>query len=125
INMSYMFYYCSALTTLNLSSFDTSRVANMSYMFYYCSALITLDISSFNTSSVTNMSYMFNNCNHLTTVYVGNLWNTSVVINSANMFTSCSSLLGEEGTIYNASYVDCTYARIDVSDTPGYFWSVS
>ena len=58
-DMGNMFYYCSRLTTLDLSSFDTSAVTDMSGMFYYCSRLTTLDLSSFNTSGATCMSNMF------------------------------------------------------------------
>ena len=32
-NMSDMFYECSSLKELNLSSFNTNKVTNMSYMF--------------------------------------------------------------------------------------------
>ena len=31
-------------------------------MFYYCSSLESIDLSSFNTSNVNNMSYIFRNC---------------------------------------------------------------
>ena len=54
---SYMFSNSKA-TTIDLSSFDTSKVTSMSYMFNG-SAATTLDLSSFNTSNVTNMSMMF------------------------------------------------------------------
>ena len=48
----------SAATSLDLSSFDTSKVTDMSYMF--CSSKATsLDLSSFDTSNVTNTSDMF------------------------------------------------------------------
>ena len=58
--MSSMFYGCQA-TTLDLSSFDTSKVTNMSNMFYNSRAT-TLDLSSFDTSNVTNMNNMFYGC---------------------------------------------------------------
>ena len=48
----------SSATTLDLSSFDTSKVTNMYYMFYGSSAT-TLDLSSFDTSNVTNTGSMF------------------------------------------------------------------
>ena len=35
--MSYMFFRCSSLTSLNLSNFNTNNVNNMSEMFYYIS----------------------------------------------------------------------------------------
>ena len=40
--MSEMFRYCSNLTNLNLSSFDTKNVTNMSGMFSHCSNLTNL-----------------------------------------------------------------------------------
>ena len=49
----------SKATTLDLSSFNTSKLL-YEYMFRYSSA--TLDLSSFNTSNVTNMDYMFYGC---------------------------------------------------------------
>ena len=69
-SMSYMFYNCSNLTSLDVSRFDTSNVTNMSYMFYNCSNLTSLDVSGFDTSKVTNMRYMFYNCSKLTSLDV-------------------------------------------------------
>ena len=40
-----MFYHCSNLTNLNLSSFDTKNVTNIHEMFYNCSELINLDVN--------------------------------------------------------------------------------
>ena len=56
-NMTSMFF-SSSVTTLDLSSFNTSNVTDMSSMFGYSSAR-TLDLSSFNTSNITDMSSMF------------------------------------------------------------------
>ena len=61
-NMSYMFYYCSRLTSLNLSSFSTAKVTDMYRMFSGCSGLTSLDLSSFNTDKVTNMNGMIGGC---------------------------------------------------------------
>ena len=41
-DMSSMFAYCSGLTSLDLSGFDTSAVTSMDYMFAYCSSLTSL-----------------------------------------------------------------------------------
>ena len=57
VSMSFMFY-ASAATTLDLSSFNTSKVTNMQGMFSW-SAATNLDLSSFNTGNVTNMTSMF------------------------------------------------------------------
>ena len=53
--MSYMFSYCSSLTSLTLSNFNTNNGNNMSCMFSYCS-LTSLNLSNFNTHNVNNMS---------------------------------------------------------------------
>ena len=90
-DMSYMFYSCSALTSLDLSNFNTAKVRDMSYMFYRCSALSSLDLSNFNTAIVTNMSYMFNGCSALSSLDLSN-FNTAIVTNMSYMFNGCSTL---------------------------------
>ena len=57
--MSYMFYKCSSLTSLNLSNFNTNNVQNMSAMFNKCCSLTSLNISNFNTHKTTNMRRTF------------------------------------------------------------------
>ena len=90
-DMSYMFYECRTLTSLDLSSFNTSAVTNMSSMFSSCSALTSLDLSSFNTSAVTNMSSMFYFCSGLTSFDLSS-FDTSAVTNMSGMFSECSAL---------------------------------
>ena len=119
INMKNMFRY-TLFTTLDLSSFDTSNVTDMSDMFGSSQAT-TLDLSSFNTSNVTDMSYMFYNSSKLKTIYASDKFNTSKVTSSNYMFNDSTNLVGGNGTKYNSSYVDKTYARIDAAGIPGYF----
>ena len=42
-----MFYYCSSLTSINLSHFNTKEVLSMRYIFYFCHNLAYIDISYF------------------------------------------------------------------------------
>ena len=119
--MDSMFDYCKGLTTFDLSNFNTSKVTNMQSMFSYCTSLTELNLSSFDTSNVTNMSYMFFLDSKLRTIYVSNLWSTSAVTSSTGMFNYTTSLVGGNGTTYNSSNIDATYARIDTASTPGYF----
>lgn len=146
-DMTEIFRGCSKLESLNLSSFDTSNVTAMGSMFSSCSKLATLDVSSFNTSKVTNMGSMFSSCSELTeldlssfdtgklsscdnmflfcskltTIYCGNLWNMSNANTTSWMFEGCSKLVGGEGTVYNSSQTDKTYAHADGgTDNPGY-----
>ena len=60
--MSLMFYNCSSLKNLDLSSFNTNTVKDMRGMFNNCSNLTELNLSSFNTNEVTYMRNMFYNC---------------------------------------------------------------
>ena len=67
-DVSYMFYSCSSLTSINLSNFNTNNVTNMSYMFYCCKSLTSLDISNLNCEKIKETTYldkMFENCNSL------------------------------------------------------------
>ena len=100
----YMFGGCSSLTRLDLSNFNTSKVDDMSYMFENCSSLTSLDLSSFNTSSVTNMSYMFENCSSLTSLDLSS-FDTSKVTKMASMFFGCSSLTSLDLSGFNTSSV--------------------
>lgn len=91
-DMSYMFYNCTGLTSLDLSDYNTSNVTNMSHMFDRCSELTSLDVTKFNTSNVTNMSYIFNNCSKLTQINIDN-FNTSNVTNMSYFFNKCTKLI--------------------------------
>ena len=122
-DMYSMFAGCSGLTSLDLSSFNTSNVTDMRYMFAGCSGLTSLDLSSFNTSNVTDMSYMFYLCSAMTTMYCGDDWSTNATLtNCDKMFKDCTKLVGSEGTTYDNSFTDKTYARLDGGlSAPGYF----
>ena len=121
-NMNSMFSSTNA-TTLDLSNFDTSKVTNMGSMFFG-SKVNNLDLSNFDTSKVMNMDYMFYD-SKAKTIYVSDKFVTNkvTIANSANMFTGATNLVGGNGTKYNSSHVDKTYARIDTASTPGYFTS--
>ena len=103
-DMSYMFYSCSALTSLDLSNFNTAKVRDMSYMFFRCSALTSLDLSKFNTAIVTNMSYMFNDCSTLSSLDLSN-FNTAIVTNMSYMFNGCSALSSLDLSNFNTAIV--------------------
>ena len=102
--MGNMFDGCSALTSLDLSSFNTERVINIFFMFYNCSSLTSLDVSSFNTSNVMFMHYMFNNCSALTSLDLSN-FNTTNVKFMNYMFNNCSSLNSLDLSSFNTANV--------------------
>ena len=123
-NMRAMFSYCVSLTSIDMSNFNTSSVTTMQEMFYNCPKLSVIDLSSFNTTSLTNTQNMFNFCYSLKTIYASELWTTEKVIYGAWMFCNCVNLVGGNGTKYNGTFYDKTYARIDASETPGYFTNI-
>ena len=120
-DMTYMFTQCYKLESLDVSHFNTAKVTDMSYMFGVCKSLTTLDLSSFNTANVTKMEGMFYECENLQTIYVGSGWSTEAVQYGTEMFMNCTKLVGGQGTAYDESHVDATYARIDGNGGKGYF----
>ena len=90
-NMFGMFCFCEKLSSLVLSNFNTAKVTDMSNMFSYCINLSSLDIPNFNTAKVTDMSYMFNMCQKLTELNLSN-FKTEKVKNMKYMFSYCNML---------------------------------
>ena len=102
----------TVLTTITgIENLNTSDVTVMSTMFNGCKALTSLDLSGFDTGKVIYMSYMFNSISKLKTIYVSDGWTTDKVRSSANMFYGCKSLVGGDGTKYSADYIDKSRAH--------------
>ena len=81
-SMVEMFAACEALSEITFSDkFVTSSVINTSGMFYNNSALTTIDMSSFDMSNVTDCSQMFDGCSNATTIYAPNkIGNATLVL---------------------------------------------
>ena len=104
-SMNDMFYRCSALTTLNLGeNFSTSNVSSMVNMFGNCESLTSLDVSHFDTSKVTNMQGMFAGCKKLTSLDVSH-FNTSKVVDMSRMFSYCEELTSLDVSHFDTSEV--------------------
>ena len=67
------------------------------------------------------MERMFSYCSNLETIYASNSFITTGVTISTDMFYNSTNLVGGNGTIYDSSKIDKTYARIDTAETRGYF----
>lgn len=121
--MQSMFWECTGLTSINMNNFNTENVTTMYGMFKGCSALTTLDIRYFKTPVLANIQEMFFGCSNLTTIYAGHGWTYSGTDNQ--VFNNSPKLVGGEGTKYNPSYLGATYARVDGgTSSPGYFTRV-
>ncbi|MBO7567227.1 MAG: BspA family leucine-rich repeat surface protein [Bacteroidales bacterium] len=134
-NMRGLFSDCISLEKLDLTGFNTANVTNMYGMFRSCYNLETLDLSSFNTARVSNMGDMFCYCSGLKTIYVSKDWTTRAIPNkeiveklseiggngTTHIFTGCTSLCGEKGTLYCYAFNGKDYAKIDAGkNSPGY-----
>ena len=102
--MGSMFWFCSSLTSLDLSNFNTASVTDMGMMFYGCSSLTSLNVNNFNTTNVETMYLMFASCSSLTSLDVSN-FNTSNVEKMSSMFEGCSGLTSLDLSNFNTSNV--------------------
>ena len=103
-DMSGMFNGCSSLTSIDVSKFNTSKVVDMNTMFTNCHKLSSLDVSGFDTSMVTNMRHMFHNCHKLSSLDVSG-FDTSKVTDMASMFQNCFKLTSLDVSGFNTSLV--------------------
>ena len=111
---SKMFHYLSNLATLDLSSFDTSKVTDMSYMFEGMSNLTTLDLSSFDTSNVMDMREMFSQMHNLTSLDLSS-FDTSNVTRMHSMFSEMRNLTSLNLSSFDTSQVwDMQYMFSDM-----------
>ena len=114
-DMSYMFYGCDGLTSLDVSNFNTQNVTDMRNMFSWCAGLNSLNLSNFDTQNVEYMNNMFWESSALATIYVSDKFVTTNVGFGTDMFSGCTLLKG--ATVYDASKTDHTYANYKT----GYF----
>ena len=117
------FNNCGFLTSITgLENLNTENVTTMESMFNYCMALTELDLTNFDVSKVVNTYNMFNHCSLLETIYATTDWNTETNENSYYMFQGCDKLMGGAMSMYKPGQLDKTYAHPDGGvDNPGYF----
>ena len=94
----------SYLTTVDLSSFDTSNYTSMESMFNGYKNLKSIDVSGLDTRNATNMSNTFTACSSLEYLDLRS-WDTSKVKSFWNMFLNCSSLKSIDVSSFNTSKV--------------------
>ncbi len=122
ISAKNLFKGCSSLTTLNLP--DDPRMemlTDMTGMFEGCSSLTSLDFSKGDTRRLEQFSNMFKDCSSLERIYIGPSWmyyaNTISGDNfdsGDDVFLGCTSIIGSDGTTYDASAVDWHKMHADV-----------
>ena len=88
---TYLFANMTALTEVDTTNLDTSRVTDMRRLFSGDTKLRTVDTGSWDTSKVTSMNGMFMSCQSLQALNVSG-WDTSKVTNMYAMFYYCRTL---------------------------------
>ena len=121
-----MFTECTALTELKLWTTSSSTYGgNMEDMFSYLPNITILDLRGLSTNEAYNLNYMFQHDTNLKTIIVSDKFTIKSDCDSKEMFNDCTSLVGGNGTVYDASHIDASYAHIDTADNPGYFTSAT
>ena len=101
-DFSYMFYHCTALSSVgDLSKWTGSNATNVSSMFDGDEALTSLDLTNFNPSGATSFLGMFSGCSKLTSVGDLNKWTGSNATNVAYMFNGDIALESLDLTNFN------------------------
>jgi len=113
--MQYAFYFCTGLTSVDLSSLTTVSGNNaMQYAFYGCVGLTSVDLSSLTTLSGSNaMKYAFYMCTSLTSVDLPSLTTLSGSNAMQYAFFGCTGLtsvdLSSLTTLSGNSAMQCTF----------------
>lgn len=114
---SYMFTRLKNLTSLNVSTFNTTKTTTMQMMFGILPKIETIDVSNFDTSNVTSMYAMFNSYDtnngsyqsSLKHISLGEKFNTSKVTNMRSMFAYCSKLESLDLSTFDTKNVTTMY----------------
>ena len=108
-----MFSNCISLKDINVGSdyysSDSSNPVNMSYMSYNCSSLTSIDLSSFESFHYFNdMSYAFAYCYQLKEIIFEFIYNFDLKYMS-NAFRNCTSLVNVDLFLYTFFVEDMSY----------------
>ena len=107
-NMANVYVYLDAILSIKIKSLNT-YVTDVSYMFQYQRALTFVDLSEFDMSKVTNFKYIFGYCNNLFSIKFGN-YIVNNPISMANMFYECYTLTSLNLSNFNiSSAIDMSY----------------
>lgn len=127
-NVDRMFSNLKALTSIDLSGFDTSNVTNFQWMFYNCNNLTSVvGLENFNTSKATTFEYMFYGCEKLPDINVTN-FDTSNATTLKGIFQNCkavttmdiSSFSTEKVTVIHDIFQGCE--KLEVVYANPYEW---
>lgn len=98
--IGYMFYGCTALNNVKFGPMNMSQLENMAGMFQNCSALSSIDLSSWTTtSSLKYLTYAFSGCSGLTYLDIRCIDFTNVRFQTdmlLNVPTTCEIIVADD-----------------------------
>ena len=89
-DISYLFFGCHSLESVNMNNFMTTQFLNMDYMFFDCYSLNELNLG-WNSYRVKSMTYAFHGCKNITSLDLTN-FDVKEVISMKNLFYKCKGL---------------------------------
>ena len=104
---------------IDMSTWDFSNVTTM-YQMFAGSTMHTLNFGNPDTSNVTTFSQMFAMC-AVTTIYSDDFDNSSETTTSSALFSGAANIVGGNGTVFDSSNINSSYAVVDMPGRPGYF----
>ena len=90
-NISYLFYNCSSLKSIDFSLFNSVKLKDMSYLCSGCISLESINLSSLNSNKIKDISCMFSGCYSLKSIDMSSM-NTDDIENIKGLFNNCFSL---------------------------------
>jgi hypothetical protein len=118
VNLQYLFYSCTALEAVegmgNLAGAGSLRYA------FSSTALAGLDLRGLDPSGLTDVTCCFSGCSSLASIVVDAGWEPPSGLVGLQCFYGCTSLVGGNGTAYDAANTGCAYLRVDAEGSPGY-----
>ena len=111
---------------IDLQSWDFRSATNLAGMFSYsyCDEIYlpTVGISEFSLPTVTSVNTMFSHTRAIR-IYSKDFVFGIPTVTSDRMFGDAGNVIGAQSTLYSASHIDKSYARVDdvFADLPGYF----
>ena len=119
-----LFYYCKSLETITFPSTVTFNNLGVSFneMFQKCSSLTSLDLSGFDTSKVAYMKDMFTECSKLSNLTLGENWASNSSISSFDL-SSCPLTRESAVDVINKLATRSNSPVIKFSDNVGLYQS--
>ena len=90
--LSYSFYNCTGITSVDLSSLQTIDSGGLHHAFYGCSGITSVDFSSLATVDNGGFAYTFQGCSKLTMISFPSLTSVTPTALGSSMFYNCTAL---------------------------------